>query len=322
MMMLTTTIKAAAIMSASFLGLAVLSVAPSAYAAAKTTIVWQVKGQDLEPWCNGSQPNGAECTSGGTQSAGLLAQAAQDGSTLPAVTYRLCGQWNGTIYGKSDYTTCQRGDTLVVENYRLLQQAITNGVFTKGRLHTAVYDIESWPYTPRRQRNDPVKAITKALATARKARVGLIVTPGGKLARCYKCWEAAAEHGALGVAIQSQAWDLATWYTFTAQAVADVRNTRKTYGTATFAMLGLATNTPRINSVKLLKKEYNYATRAEKVTHFWMNANNWGQQNLCKQPDGGPGCPQIAVQFWKDEGLTGSYVPLGLSRSPSRGLTQ
>ena len=314
-MMLTTTFKAAAMMSASFLGVAVLSVAPSANAAAKTTIVWQVKGQDLEPWCNGSKPNGAKCTSGGSQSAGLLAQAAKDSLTLPAVTYRLCGTWNGTIYGKSDYTTCQRGDTLVVENYRLLQRAINNGVFTTGGLHTAVYDIESWPYTPKTQRNNAIAAITKALAIARKARVSLIVSPGGKLASCSKCWDAAAQHGALGVAIQSQgwgwdsrngSWNLATWYARTAKAVADVRNTRKKFRTRTFAMLGLGTNTPRIHSAKVLDEEYNHATRIEKVSYFWMNANNWGNRNLCKRPDGGPGCPQIAVQFWKDEGLTGS----------------
>jgi hypothetical protein len=305
MMMLTTTIKAAAMMSASLLGLAMLSVAPSANAAAKTPIVWQVKGQDLEPWCNGSKPDAAKCTSGGIHSAGLLAQAADDGLTLPAVTYRLCGQWNGTIYGKSDYTTCQRGDTLVVENYASLRRAIAAGVFTTGGLHTAVYDIETWPYTPKKQRHHPVKAITRALAIARRAGVSLIVTPGGGLARCSSCWQAAAQHGALGVAIQSQAWDLATFYTLTAKAVADVRNARKKYGTATFVMLGLATNTPRRNSVKLLKEEYNHAVRIEKVTYFWMNANNWGKQNRCMRPDGGPGCPQIAVRFWKQEGLTG-----------------
>jgi hypothetical protein len=304
-MMLTTTIKAAAIVSASLLGLAVLSVAPSANAAAKPATVWLVKGQDLEPWCNGSKPNGPTCTSGGTQSVGLEAQATNDGLTLPAVTYRLCGKWNGTIYGKSDYTTCQPGDTLVVENYKLLRRAITAGVFTKGGLHTAIYDIETWKKTPKEQRKNPVPSITTALGIARRAGVSLIVTPGGGLARCWKCWEAAAQHGALGVAIQSQGWDLSTFYKLTAQAVADVRNTRKKYGTATFAMIGLATNTPRRNSVTLLKEEYDHATRVEKVSYFWMNANNWGPQNLCKPAQGGPGCPQIAVQFWKDEGFTG-----------------
>ncbi len=305
-MMLTTTIKAAAMILASLLGLAVPAVAPSANAAAKATIVWLVKGQDLEPWCNGSDPNGPACTSGGTQSVGLIAQAAKDGLTVPAVTYRLCGQWNGKVYGKSDYTTCQRGDTLVVENYVLLRRAITAGVFTKGGLHTAIYDIETWKKTPKAQSKNPVKSIATALGIARRAGVSLIVTPGGGLARCWKCWEAAAQYGALGVAIQSQAWDLSAFDKLTAQAVADVRDTRKKYGTATFAMLGLATNTPRRNSVTLLKEEYEHATRVEKVSYFWMNANNWGPQNLCEPAQGGPGCPQTAVQFWKDEGFTGS----------------
>jgi hypothetical protein len=313
-MMLTTTIKAAAMMAASLLGLAVLSVAPSANAVAKTTVSWLVKGQDLEPWCNGSKPNGATCTSGGLRSIGLLRQAAKDKVILPAVTYRLCGRWNGTTYGQSDYTTCKPGDTLVVEDYHSLQSAVSNGVFRQGGLHTAVYDIESWPYTPRVQWHNPVPSITDALSIASKAGVSLIVSPGGKLAMCSKCWDAAARHGALGVAIQSQgwgwvaatrSWDLAVWDTKTAQAVADVRSTRKKYGTATFAMLGLGTNTWQIHSAKVLEQEYSHATRIEKVTSFWMNANNWGKaKNLCRRADGGPGCPQIAVQFWQAEGLT------------------
>lgn len=313
-MMLTTTIKAAALLSASLLGLAVLSVAPSASAAAKTKATWLVKGQDLEPWCNGSKPNGATCTSGGLQSIGLLRQAAKDRVALPAVTYRLCGQWNGTVYGQSDYTTCKPGDTLVVEDYNSLQSAVSNGVFTKGGLHTAVYDIESWPYTPTAQWHNPAPSIRKALSIARKAGVSLIVSPGGRLATCSNCWNTATRYGALGVAIQSQgwgwvsrtrSWDLATWYTKTAQAVGDVRRTREKYGTATFAMLGLGTNTSQIHSAKVLEAEYNHATRVEKVTYFWMNANNWGRpKNVCPRADGGPGCPQIAVQFWKAEGLT------------------
>jgi hypothetical protein len=324
MVMLTTTMKAAAMLSASLLAVAVLSVAPSAIAVAKTTAAkstaakstatWLVKGQDLEPWCNGSKPNGATCTSAGLQSIGLLRQAAKDKVALPAVAYRLCGQWNGTIYGQSDYTTCEPGDTLVVEDYNSLKSAVSNGVFTKGGLHTAVYDIESWPYTPTAQWHNPVPSIRKALSIARKAGVSLIVSPGGSLAMCSNCWHAATQYGALGVAIQSQgwgwvsrtrSWDLATWYTKTAQAVADVRRARKKYGTATFAMLGLGTNTSQIHSAMVLEDEYNHATQVEKVTYFWMNANNWGKpKSVCPRADGGPGCPQIAVQFWMAEGLT------------------
>jgi hypothetical protein len=208
MMLVTTRIMATAALSASLLGLglAVPLAQPASGAAQRsgTTIIWMVKGQDLEPWCNGSNPNDAKCTPGnpGVQSIGLLKDAAEHKVTLPSVTYRLCGQWHGTVYGKSDYTTCQRGDTLVVEDYTKLKKAIADGVFTVGGLRTAVYDIETWDYTPSGQSHNPVAAIKQALKIAR-GHVGLIVTPGGgvvtlpggkkvSLARCSACWEAAA----------------------------------------------------------------------------------------------------------------------------------
>lgn len=298
------------IRAASVLALAVAAAvwpaSPAPAAAAPTH--WLIKGQDLQPWDNA-----------GDQSAGLAAQAAGDGVTLPPVTYQLCGTWNGTIYGQSDYTTCAPGNSvLVVEDYGELAQAISDGLFTSLGIHTAIYDLESWPFTPkavqspRVQSASPVVWIGKATALAHANGIALIVSTGGTLATRSDCWTAAARDGAYMVAIQSQgwgwvngAWKLASWKSRVHTAVNVVRSARHAAGTKTLAMVGLATNTPRVHPVWLLAGEYNYA-KSIAVNSFWLNANNWGSSNLCNAAQGGFGCPQTGVQFLERIGATGT----------------
>jgi hypothetical protein len=278
---------------------AVIQAAPAPAAAAPTH--WLVKGQDLQPWDNA-----------GDQSAGLAAQAAGDGVALPPVTYQLCGVWNGTTYGQSDDTTCAPGSSvLVVENYNELAQAVSDGLFTSLGIHTALYDLESWPLTPavaqspRIQSADPAYWIGQATALARANGIALIVSTGGALASRSDCWMAAARDGAYMVAIQSQAWgsvngawQLASWESRVHAAVNVVRSARRAAGTRTLAMVGLGTNTPLAHPVWLLVREYNYA-KTIAVSNFWLNADNWGGQNQCNASQGGFGCPQIGVQFLK-----------------------
>jgi hypothetical protein len=94
---------------------------------------------------------------------------------------------------------------------------------------------------------------TISLARSNGISIGLITSPGGALMRCLSCWSAAAKDGAFMVAIQSQgwgwdkttkSWDLSTWDSQVAAAVATVRQARGEAGTNTLVMIGLGTNNP------------------------------------------------------------------------------
>lgn len=275
--------------------------------------VFMIKGQDLQPWAapypSPTCPAGDKCYI----SKGMLGQAAQDGLTMPPVTYQLCGTWNGVTYGYSDYTTCQAGDTLVVENYYKLQQAINNGLFTTLGITHAAYDIESWSLTPSYQQKSPEYWIrrTIALGHTNGLQVGLITSPGGALANCSGCWSETAKDDGFMVAIQSQGWGwdkttnswcLSCWDSLVHAAVKAVRNTRNKARTSTLVMVGLGTDTPLVHPASVLAKEYAYA-RSIAVSNFWLNANNWQSENHCNPSQGGYGCPQIAMWFFHDIGL-------------------
>ena len=209
---------------------------------------------------------------------------------------------------------------LVVEDYGKLAQAISDGLFTSLGIHTAVYDLESWPFTPkvaqspRVQSANPVAWIGKATALARANGIALIVSTGGTLANRSDCWTAAARDGAYMVAIQSQgwgwvkksqSWSLKAWESAASAAVRTVRQARAAAGTHTGVMLSLGTDTPLVHPVWLLVDEYNYA-KSIAVNSLWLNANNWGSQSRCSASQGGFGCPQIGVQFLERIGATGT----------------
>jgi hypothetical protein len=251
---------------------------------------WLIKGQDWDR-------NGSDI--------GIAAQAKKDNVTLPKPTWMLCGTWNGKSYGHSDYTTCHQGGVLVTEDYYRLRQAIRDGLFTQLHMRFAIYDIESWSFTPPAQKAHPVSWIGKALALAHQHHISLIVSPGGKLGRCAPCWATAAEHGAYMVAVQSQGQTtLAHFRSFMSMAAKIIRQASARAKTRTLVMAGLGTNTPVVHQARLLRQEYEYA-RSIRVYRFWLNANNWLGRNRCNQSEGGPGCPQIAVQFFQDIGLAG-----------------
>jgi hypothetical protein len=287
------------------------SAAPARASAVPPTFM--IKGQDLQPWA--APFPSATCPAGDTcyVSKGLLAQAAEDGVTMPPVTYQLCGTWNGATYGYSDYTTCQAGDTLVVENYYKLQQAINDGLFSTLGITHAVYDIESWSFTPAYQQKNPEYWIRRSIDLVRASglHVGVITSPGGKLARCSGCWSEAAKDDGFIVSIQSQGWgwDNATrswcvscWDSQVLAAVKTVRKARKNAHSSTLVMIGLGTDTPRVHKASVLAKEYAYA-RSIGVNYFWFNANDWQARNYCNASEGGYGCPQIAMRFFHDIGL-------------------
>lgn len=281
-------IRTAAITILAVAGLTSAAAPSSAAAAAASS--WLIKGQD---WF----PNGSDI--------GIAAQAKKDGVTLPKPTWMLCGSWHKKIYGLSDYTTCQQGSVLVTEAYNRLRQAIRDGVFTQLHMRYAVYDIESWSFTSPAEKANPVYWIGKALKLAHQHHISLIVSPGGKLGRCAACWTTAAEHGAYMVAVQSQGQaTLARFRSFMGKAAKVIRQASVRAKTRTLVMAGLGTNTPVVHQASLLRQEYKYA-RSIGVNRFWLNANNWMGRNRCNRSEGGPGCPQIAVQFFRDIGLAG-----------------
>ena len=274
-------------------GLLAALAAPAA-ASATTSPHWLVKGQDLV--YNGSPQSLAS----GVNGIGLIAQAVQDGVTLPPVAWRLCGVWNSYTYGQSDYTTCAAGDALVTESYVSLRRAISNGLFTATGITTAIIDLESWAYTPSDEQANVPSTITSTVRLASANGIRLIVSTGGTFARCAVCWATAAKAGAYAymVAAQTQGGtSLSTWETNASYAVSTIRSARGAAGTSTLVMLGLATNTPAVHPVSLLLAEWSYGTNTLGINNYWLNANNWQKSNLCTAAEGGPGCPEIGVQF-------------------------
>ena len=271
------------------LGVAGLLLAAAlAIAAAWPTVVqasvsptWLIKGQDLEPFGSGSDA-----------SVGLLAQAAEDGVALPAIQWRLCGVYNGVTYGLSDDTTCVPGDTLVTENFYSLRNAINAGY--QG---TIVYDIESWDFTPSAQSSAPVPWIRKSVQFAKAHGVSIIVSPGGNLGGDTATFSIATQYGATYIALQSQGKStLSAFEAFVHSSAQFIGAERVKYDTSTDIIVGLATNVPAVHSLSLLNSEFNYAW-SQGVQSFWLNANNWLSENECTAADGGPGCPQLGVQF-------------------------
>jgi hypothetical protein len=248
---------------------------------ASVSPTWLIKGQDLEPFGSGSDA-----------SVGLLAQASKDGATLPAIQWQLCGVYNGVTYGLSDYTRCAPGDTLVTENFYALRNAINAGY--RG---TIVYDIESWDFTPSAQSSDPVPWIRKSVQFAKANGVSIIVSPGGTLGGDTAAFSTATQYGATYIALQSQGKStLSAFESFVHSSDQFIGAERGKYGTDTGIIVGLATNVPAVHSLSLLNSEFDYAW-GQGLNSFWLNANNWLSENECTAADGGPGCPEIGVQF-------------------------
>jgi len=278
------------------LTLAAGMIASPSYAATWPPTDWLVKGQDLQPWNPG----------GNYPDIGMAAAASDNNLTLPSFTWTLCGSWNGTVYGKSDYTPCtsKPGSTLVVENYDELKAAIADGLFTQLHMQYAMYDLESWVLTPPAQAANPPYWIKQAVTLANQNGIKLIVTTGGRTNTVAND-EAAVADNAYMVAVQSQSWGwdktTASWSldTFDARvryAVRAMRATRTDDHTDTLIMLGLGTNTWRVHPVSLLQSEFSII-RALSVSDVWLNANNWQANDQCTAADGGYGCPLIGAQF-------------------------
>lgn len=276
---------------------------PSSPAPAAAGSLWLVKGQDLGPW--DPVVGGKHYPSIGLKACAAGAKPCTGHVRLPSFTWLLCGRWHGKVYGRSDYTTCRAGSTPVFENYDRFAAAIKAGMFTELGLRYAIYDIESWQYTPANQKHHPVYWIGRAVSLAKQHGISLIVSPGGSLGSCVRCWQEAASAGAYMVAVQSQgwgwdsttqSWKLSLFEAKLSAAVRDIRKARAAAGTSTLVMAGLGTNTPLVHPVSVLRAEYGYALTLQ-ITRFWINADNWAVRNRCDVSQGGRGCPEIGVKF-------------------------
>ncbi len=224
----------------------------------------------------------------------LQQQAALDGVTVPAFTWVGCG-------GKSDPDACVAGQQPIFTSFRALQ--------SKARSQwrgTAIFDIESWPYTPRVEREDPDKWICKAAQLSRTDRhLKVIITPFAKPAARVLIGEdvTAAQCGSYGVDVQSQFINgsPAGFGRFIRKAVRAIRRVNNKI----VILAGLATNNPTVQTPAHLTSDYHKALAAG-VQGFWLNANNWESRNQCTAKQGGPGCPQVGIEFLEDIGLTGS----------------
>jgi hypothetical protein len=220
-------------------------------------------------------------------------QATADGATLPPfATWVGCG-------GMSDPDRCRQGQQPIFTSYVPLRRLALSG--WQG---TAVFDIEPWVYTPRAERRNPGKFICLA---ARLQNVDpflrVIITPFVKPAKKIISEDVvAAKCGAAVIDVQSQFTNgsPAKFGRFIRKAVTSIRKVNR----RTIILAGLATNNPHVQLASDLVSDYNKALRAG-VQGFWLNAKNWGHRNRCTAAQGGPGCPQVGIEFLEDIGLIG-----------------
>jgi hypothetical protein len=221
----------------------------------------------------------------------LRHQAKKDGVTLPAFTWVGCG-------GKSDPDRCVAGQQPIFTSYWALRaKALT------GWQGTAIFDIETWSYTPRAQRKHPDEWIRRAAHLTRiDSNLKVIITPFAKPPSTRMIGEdvAAAKCGAYAVDVQSQFINGSppSFGRFISKAVRVMRRVDHKI----IVLAGLATNHPAVQTPAHLAADYRKALAAG-VEGFWLNAANWGSRNKCTAAQGGPGCPQVGVAFLVDIGL-------------------
>jgi hypothetical protein len=223
----------------------------------------------------------------------LQREAVADGTTLPPfATWVGCG-------GMSDPDRCRPGQQPIFTNYLPLRQLALSGWHG-----TAVFDIEPWVYTPRPQRRNPRKFICMAAhLTQIDPFLRVVITPFLKPTKKIISEDvAAAKCGAAAVDVQSQFADgfPAKFGRFIRQAVTAIRRVNR----RTIILAGLATNNPHVQLAANLVRDYGKALRAG-VQGFWLNAKKWGGRNRCTAAEGGPGCPQVGIEFLEDIGLIG-----------------
>jgi hypothetical protein len=324
-------VKLARLTAAAAAVIAILGVAQAAHAQPKPATYFVIKGQDLAPWatpyetatCPVNTSNPPVSMPPCYQSEGVQAAAQSADITLPAWSYVLCGSWDGTQYGLSDYTACHPGDSLpVFENELEFAAAVEAGEFTKLHLTHAVYDIETWAYTPppqqspmqtRRlqalatpmaQKGNPGKWIGRFIRLGRQHGISVAVTPGGGLDQPPIVATASRDRAWL-IGVQSQAWGCSSTCPAPKTAAAGFRHRLARFITAIDSarkqppviMAGLATNlSGLVHSPQLLTAEYR-AAQSLGVPWIWINADNHGAESACTARDDGEGCPAVAVQF-------------------------
>jgi hypothetical protein len=170
---------------------------------------------------------------------------------------------------------------------------------------TAVFDIETWSYTPAVERKDPDKWICRAAHLTRiDNHLKVIITPYAKPPTRLMIPQdvAAARCGGYAVDVQTQFINgsPARFGRFIRKAVRAVRRVNDKI----VILAGLATNNPNVQSAAHLRTDYHEALAAG-VQGFWLNARNWGRRNHCTTAQGGPGCPQVGIRFLEDIGLAG-----------------
>jgi hypothetical protein len=221
----------------------------------------------------------------------LERQAAADGSALPSfATWVGCG-------GRSDPDRCRPGQQPIFTSYVPLRQLALSGWHG-----TAVFDIERWTYTPLAERRNPRKYICLAAHLAKiDPSLRVIIAPFIKPTKKIISEDAAAAKcGAAVIDVQSQFANgfPAKFGRFIRTAVIAIRKVNR----RTIILAGLATNNPHVQLASDLVRDYGKALRAG-VQGFWLNSKNWGKRNRCTAAEGGPGCPQIGIQFLTDVGL-------------------
>ncbi|HUB38229.1 MAG TPA: hypothetical protein VMA72_05200 [Streptosporangiaceae bacterium] len=220
----------------------------------------------------------------------LRQQAAEDDVVMPRFTWVGCG-------GRSDPDHCLTGQQPIYTSYWRLRSAAKAGM-----AGAAVFDIEPWTRTPAAQRADPGDYICKGARLQRTdPQLKVIITPYIRPPQAMLREDVTAAHcGAYAVDIQSQFTndDPDAFSAFVHRGVQDIRAVNKNVR----ILAGLATNSPVVQSPRDLVSDY-HAALAAGVQGFWLNANNWAGRNECARAQGGPGCPEVGVQFLKDIGL-------------------
>jgi hypothetical protein len=227
----------------------------------------------------------------------IQAQATMDGVVLPNFQWVGCG-------GLSDPLPCPTSGPPQIPLYTsYFQVAADANHHVQG---VDIFDIETWKLTPAQQRAHPLYWICKAAELKRRDRgLHIVITPYNPVPSMMVKEDAtAARCGAFAIDLQSQFANGYPYSRFARFMDAGVDAIRANNSRA-LILAGLATNQATPQTVPHLVSDYHVALRAG-VGGFWLNAANWGPKNQCTPAEGGPGCPEIAIQFLQAIGYTGS----------------
>ncbi len=205
-----------------------------------------------------------------------------------------------------NYTPCHPGQDRIYASWWRFRDAVRDGRQPAGS--TAIFDNETWAYTPKIEQADQRKYERLAGRLARARGITLVMTPYAPTQAAMIADDVTAGRYASVVEIQSQSLigararplldDVPAFAAFVAADVAAIRKASPTVP----ILAGLATDAGGIPVTAAQMFDAYQAIRAS-VAGFWLNADTWARPR--GRGCAPAGCPLVAAAFLADLGVTG-----------------